>query len=205
MANAPKFSGSSLWLVPPEDSQLYKAIDQLIKTTIPSLYPIAIPPQFTPHITLTADTLSAGSEEEAPQQRLDDLNLSGLDNFKVTIGEVTVGSIFFQKLTMQCKRTPGLCKLAAYCRGVGLQNEQEAREWVEKEYRPHASLMYSDLPEHEIQAKLDDVKAKISEAKQGAASAKGGAIWLVPTFKDVDDWQPVAKRELPDMEWSWGM
>ena len=63
-----------------------------------------------------------------------------------------------------------------------------------------------DLPEDEIESKLGDVKAKIEEVKKessGCTTATGGSIWVVPTFKDVGEWQPIGKRELPDVEWIW--
>lgn len=64
----------------------------------------------------------------------------------------------------------------------------------------------SDLPRDEIRSKLKEVSSRIQEVKQtheGATSAKGGSIWLVSTFKDLDKWQPEAGRELADVEWGW--
>lgn len=67
--------------------------------------------------------------------------------------------------------------------------------------------MYSsDLPPDEIRSKLDEINAKIQEVKQGkqgCKTARGAEIWLVETFKDIEDWQPVARRQLPNVEWSW--
>ena len=139
MADPPKSAGSSLWLVPPEDSSLYKAIHSLITTSIPPLYPIALPLRFTPHVTLTANTIS--SELQQPQQWLNGLKLPDLSSLKMAIREVQVGDIFFQKLTMSCEKTAELCSLASFCRRTGLGNEGEAKGWVEQNYRPHYSLM----------------------------------------------------------------
>lgn len=64
----------------------------------------------------------------------------------------------------------------------------------------------SDLPKEDIEVKLDEVKAKIQETKQtyrDATTAKGGSIWLVSTFKDLDEWEPEARREVSDIEWNW--
>ena len=141
MTGRPESVGSSLWLVPPEDSELYKTIHSLILTSIPSLYPIAIPPQFVPHISLTVDTIAPDSELPQPQKWLDRLKLGDLSKLKISIGEVDVGKIFFQKLTMLCERTPELLELAAHCRGVATGNVDEADGWVKQNYKPHCSLM----------------------------------------------------------------
>ena len=68
------------------------------------------------------------------------------------------------------------------------------------------TLYSSDLPEAEVQVKLDEVNKSIREVKQqqaGSKTAKGASIWLVPTYKAIDEWTPIAKRQLPDVEWEW--
>ena len=152
--------GSSLWLVPPEDSTLYQTLQALIQTGVPALYPIALPVHFTPHVTLTADTLQSPwpSSPYAAQAWLDNLPLSDeqVQNSHITLHEVAVGEIFFRKLAINCETTPALVNLAARCRARALlrergggeasldDNEEEektARDWVEKNYAPHCSLM----------------------------------------------------------------
>ena len=140
MTDITRLRGSSVWLVPPEDSALYKAIHHLINNIIPSIYPIAIPPQFTPHITLTANTIPSDLQSSDSQKWLDNLNLPN-GKLRVAIEDVQVGSIFFQKLTMRCETSRPLCNLAAYCRGIGTGDETEANDWVQQRYRPHCSLM----------------------------------------------------------------
>lgn len=65
----------------------------------------------------------------------------------------------------------------------------------------------SDLPEDEVRIKLDEVNSKISQAKQAnpdSLTAKGAEIWLVPTYKPIEEWQPIAKREVPyGVQWEW--
>ncbi|KAI6894247.1 hypothetical protein KC334_g12287 [Hortaea werneckii] len=122
---------------------------------------------------------------------------------------------------MQCEKGPPLCELAARCRAAqgsagldgGEQEEdeagklQEVGKWVRECYRPHLSLMYSDLPEDEVRIKLDEVNSKIFQAKQAnpdSLTANGGEIWLVPTYKPIEEWQPIAKREVPyGVQWEW--
>ncbi|GAB1737497.1 hypothetical protein NU219Hw_g1808t1 [Hortaea werneckii] len=238
--------GSSLWLVPPEDSALYRTCHRLITSQIPSLFSSSPaspppPPLFTPHVTLTADTVPSdlvpeqqrqGQRESPPsssssttsppgdptpsaQKWLDGLVLRPplTREMKVAIQKVQVEGLFFRKLTLQCEKGPPLCELAGTCRAQGLagldggeQRDGEAGKWVGEFYRPHLSLMYSDLPEDEVQKKLDKVTSQISQAKRAnpeSVTAKGGEIWLVPTYKPVEEWRPIARRELHWVEWEW--
>ncbi|KAI7152821.1 hypothetical protein KC349_g8753 [Hortaea werneckii] len=240
--------GSSLWLVPPEDSDLYRTCHRLITQHIPSLFPRVIPPPplFTPHVTLTADTVPSDllpePQEHEQEQRQSSSStslthpaksaqtwLDGLvlppptRELRVAIQKVQVEGHFFRKLTMQCEKGPQLCELAATCRaargveglldggeqeeGRAVKLEEEVGKWVRESYRPHLSLMYSDLPEDEVRIKLDDVNSKISQAKQAnpeSLTAKGGEIWLVPTYKPIEGWQPIAKRVIPyGVQWEW--
>ncbi|KAI6817107.1 hypothetical protein KC340_g14791 [Hortaea werneckii] len=236
--------GSSLWLVPPEDSALYRTCHRLITRQIPSLFPGAVPPPpvFSPHVTLTPDTVPSGLLEQEQQEQgrerrqstpsstdpaisaqswLDELVLpSPTRELRVAIQSVQVEGHFFRKLTMQCEKGAQLCELAATCRAAhgvaglldggkqeGAEKLEEAGKWVRECYRPHLSLMYSDLPEDEVRIKLDEVNSKISQAKQAnpdSLTAKGAEIWLVPTYKPIEEWQPIAKREVPyGVQWEW--
>ncbi|KAI7369650.1 hypothetical protein KC367_g439 [Hortaea werneckii] len=235
--------GSSLWLVPPEDSALYRTCHQLITTHIPSLFfpstlALSPPPLFTPHVTLTSDTVSPHIFPEQEQQQsscsttspspadpatsaqawLDSLDLPPppmtQEGLKVKIQKAQVEGHFFRKLTLRCEKSPQLCELAATCRAsrgkeglAGGGEQKEAWEWVREHYTPHLSLMYSDLPEDEVQLKLDEVSSIIFQAQQAnpdSLSTKGGEIWLVPTSKPLAEWQPIAKREIPyGVQWEW--
>lgn len=133
--------GSSLWLLPPEDSEVFKAIHDLIANQIPAIYPKASPPHFVPHVTLTSDILAEHSE---PQRWLDGIDLpDSVGKLKVAIGEVKAGGIFTQKLTMRCEKNDEICDLAMYCRAAGVEGAgmEGARKWVEGSYGPHCSLM----------------------------------------------------------------
>ena len=140
MANAERITRSSLWLVPPKHSQLHEALSALINQTIPVLFPDALLPNFAPHITLSADTVPNGLAD--PQEWLDQLELPDLNKLKITIGDLEVGSIFFQKLIQLCEKTGPMCDLSARCRQSGTQQGGgPVREWVEKNWRPHCSLV----------------------------------------------------------------
>jgi 2',3'-cyclic-nucleotide 3'-phosphodiesterase len=131
---------ASLWLIPPKDSALSKSLATIINQTLPSLFPEALPPNFAPHITLTSDIIPA--DVANPRQWLDQLQLPDLSGLKITIGELHVGEIVFQKLIQLCDKTEALCELAAACRRAGTGEEEGVvREWIDKNYRPHLSLM----------------------------------------------------------------
>jgi len=73
----------------------------------------------------------------------------------------------------------------------------------------------SDLPPAEVSAQLPALEQSVAQAKQiydllptnnindTTTGIKGGAIWLVPTHKPLEHWEPVAVRQLSDMEWVW--
>ena len=137
--------GYSLWLVPLEDSDLYKTIHDLTLNRIPSIFPDGNPARFVPHITLTSNVLPGPADQTSQTQDwLDRMTIpdsgSGL---KVAIHEVEVDVKFFKKITMRCDKTHELCELAAFCRAAGVEGEDvdQGRLWVEKEYLPHCSLM----------------------------------------------------------------
>ena len=155
--------GSSLWLVPPEDSALYKSCHQLITTHIPSLFSSSLatpPPLFTPHVTLTADTvppdLFPDSTDPAisAQKWLDSIDLPApsttQEGLKVVIQKVQIEGHFFRKLTLRCEKSSQLCELAERCRAHhrgkeglvgGEQKREEVGKWVRESYAPHLSLM----------------------------------------------------------------
>ena len=64
----------------------------------------------------------------------------------------------------------------------------------------------SDLPPEEVRSKLNEVQEELHGMKQtqpDCTTAKGAEIWLVETFKDIEEWRPIARRKLSDVEWSW--
>ena len=134
-------TGYSLWLVPPEDSEFYKAIHTLILTTIPALFPVAIPPQFTPHVSLTTDPISPDVVLKKPQAWLDELQLGDLGKIKLNMGDAEVRELFFEKLVLRCEQVPEMLELAAQCRAVATGNIKDAQAWVKDNYRPHCSLL----------------------------------------------------------------
>ena len=70
-------------------------------------------------------------------------------------------------------------------------------------------LMHSsELSREEVISRLDKVQDLIRKTKDDIGAecltARGGSIWVVPTFKDVGEWSPIAERQLDaSVKWSW--
>lgn len=71
----------------------------------------------------------------------------------------------------------------------------------------------SELPKQEVEAKLDEIQSKVQKVRDRTvtqesgkgSSFTGGSIWLVPTYKKIDEWEPIATRTLQDVKWTWDL
>ncbi|KAF2084479.1 2',3'-cyclic-nucleotide 3'-phosphodiesterase, partial [Saccharata proteae CBS 121410] len=201
--------GCSLWLVPPKSSTLYSVLSDIITTTLPEQFPNDSIPTFVPHVTLTSNinpSLFTDSIDEEEQQKgaeawLKKLDLPTAKQVEVTFQGLDVGQVFFKKLTLRVNKS-GLAKLALVSRKDGVEggNEEPARDWLESSYGPHCSLMYGDMDiaeskKAQIESSLEN--AGIDIAGNGSNGGwQGGVVWLVPTFKKIEEWQPWAERAL---------
>lgn len=138
-------AGWSLWLVPPADSPLNVACDNLINSTLPTLLPTGVQSHpFAPHVTLSshipASTIGASPQDFLGSLRLDDFQAAAVE---VRFAGVKKGTAFFKKVYLQCERDAGLVALAARCRAVGVLEDDagKAAQWAESEYDPHFSLV----------------------------------------------------------------
>lgn len=127
--------GSSLWLLPPSTSPLTTALQSLISTSIPSLFPSTKVPDFIPHITLTSHIPCASTGNDS-QAWLETLSLPKLERIKIQSPKI--GQIFFQRLTLACSRSKELTALAQACREQAVGDDAHA---FARGYYPHASLM----------------------------------------------------------------
>ena len=136
---------TSLWLRPPPDTPLANALQALITSTIPSLFPFAATHNFIPHITLTSGLPQETQLPGNPRAYLAYLGLPPCPD-KITIQSAEAGDPFFKKLTIRIEQSDELAKLAEVCRANGVligdgQAQSKAKEWVDREYKPHLSLM----------------------------------------------------------------
>lgn len=134
--------GSSLWLVPPEISPLTTTIQNLI-ATLPSLFPSAQTEHFVPHLTLTSDIFLP--DDSSPQAWLDSLSIPATTNLCILLRAPEVGQTKFKKITLRSEKTAELCVLAGACRaagqGLGGRDEKGVKEWEERDFAPHVSLL----------------------------------------------------------------
>lgn len=201
--------GSSLWLIPPSDSEIQGVLSALITTTIPAQFPeLEATQDFPPHLTLTSNVPESVTQNE-PQTWLDNLPISLEDSPSVSFQSLDIGQHFFKKLTLSVPKVP-LQNLAATVRAAAVENGDEAaaKRWVDEMYAPHVSLLYADIEIDETKRRrvLQDVAdAGIRLANEGflgASKVKGydgwnhGRIVLVPTWKELKDWTIVAERSL---------
>ncbi|KAF4549522.1 Cyclic phosphodiesterase-like protein [Elsinoe fawcettii] len=133
---------------------------------------------------------------------------------EINLHELEAGEAFFRKLALNASfPSPGLSALATVLRAQGVYNNDIdiAKSWEKHEYRPHLSLLYSDVPFDTAQKKIPGVlqdlvraKAILKPGRDGIVS-RGGSIVLVQTDKEIGQWKPVASRPLPDTVWKWTM
>lgn len=100
--------------------------------------------------------------------------------------------------------------IAAQLRAAAVEDGDAAaaERWAKDDYAPHVSLLYADLDideEKRVQILQELDKAGIGLETEGTNREKkqagyngwiGGRIVLVPTWKNVKDWSPIAERAL---------
>jgi len=132
-----KDDGLSLWLVPPEDSEIHDLLADAITRTVPSVLaakekdPL---PRFEPHVTL-ASQLPRATIAGDPQTWLDQIDLPITSGVDVDFQELAVGDTFTKKLFIRCRRSDSLLSLSSACRQFSAVKSGEA------EYDPHVSLV----------------------------------------------------------------
>jgi 2',3'-cyclic-nucleotide 3'-phosphodiesterase len=206
---------SSLWLIlPKEDHPFNKVLTELIVETLPSDFPRVPKNTFIPHVTITSDIDPEKTyASTSAQQWLDNLRLPDLkkeiDEATIELEAVEAGDPFFKKLTLRAKKDGNLVKLAAKCREQGvLISEAEAQKWAGDEYLPHLSLMYADMPKDEVQKKVGLIEMQLGWSFGslfdccGGTLCMGAKLVLVDTSKAIDQWRPIAEREVSWVRWT---
>lgn len=197
----------SLWFLPRQTSAFTKTAQELISETIPQIFlsPSQQVQSFPPHVTITSGI--SLTSEKSPQEWLDSLDCSA---YKAEHNEVVLELLeleaedpFFRKCNIALKEDANLRDFAAKCRGAA------GMEDAGKEYRPHFSLFYGDVPTKDVQNKLPLIEMKVGFAIGdlfaccGGALCLGGEMVLVDTSKPITAWKEaiVAKRETPWALW----
>ncbi|KAK1782415.1 2',3'-cyclic-nucleotide 3'-phosphodiesterase [Copromyces sp. CBS 386.78] len=210
--------GSSLWLTPPPSHPLYPILSFLISQRLPSDFPSEAgaadarlaPEYFAPHMTLSSG-ISPGLYGDDPQRWLDSIPWPSADEIKVRFEGINSQDTYYRRCYAKVKLDVGIKKIAGLARARGVNGEEDANgektqewlEWWRKEFGPHVSLMYGDVPISddrlkEITKVVEEGGVKLTEPEGNVEGNgwNGGVVWLVPTDKDIKDWKPIAKRVL---------
>lgn len=135
--------GLSLWLVPPEDSEIHHVLTDAIARMVPSVLAAkheAPLPRFEPHVTLAVQIPRVNITAFAanPQAWLDNIDLpDNTSPVDVEFQELAVGDAFHKKLFIRCRQTDSLLSLASACQtysGVEMPGGPGT-------YDPHISLV----------------------------------------------------------------
>ncbi|EAT85717.1 2',3'-cyclic-nucleotide 3'-phosphodiesterase [Parastagonospora nodorum] len=191
--------GSSLWLLPPKSHRLNSILPTLIDQTSSHF---GSAHRFLPHVTITSE-ISPSTHSPNPQAWLDSLEISSGDKIEVMFEKLASEDVFFRKLYIKCHKTEGLKKLAVLCRREveGFGEEREAAKWATESYNPHLSLLYHDCPSIDASglAEIEKLAQSTGVNLNGQSDLggwSGGRLVLVPTDKSIDQWSPIAEREL---------
>jgi 2',3'-cyclic-nucleotide 3'-phosphodiesterase len=191
--------GASLWLLPPASHPLNAKLSTLIRR---SKAHFASTHLFLPHITLTSDIDPAVYGAD-PQAWLDALHLPAAEHVVVRFTNLASEDVYVRKLYIACRKLDGLCELAAACRREvkGFDEEEKAQGWVKEKYAPHASLLYHDCaPIKADGLALVEEWAKevgVELAGQGESEGwNGGRVLIVPTQRPIEEWVPLAERNI---------
>ncbi|KAK4631918.1 2',3'-cyclic-nucleotide 3'-phosphodiesterase [Fulvia fulva] len=200
--------GLSLWLIPHDDKPFVKTMQELISETIPRQFD-AKTHSFQPHVTVTSDISEDAMKGKSPQEWLDSLLLDELklknehNEVLLELDTIEAEDPFFRKMNIALKDNENLRKLVALCRRESGLDEA----FAQKEYRPHFSLLYSDIPTKDVKAKVPLIEMKIGFALGdlfaccGGALCLGGSMVLVDTRKEIEEWSVMATRVTPWAMW----
>ncbi|OCL03151.1 2',3'-cyclic-nucleotide 3'-phosphodiesteras-like protein [Glonium stellatum] len=189
--------GSSLWLLPPQSHPLAPLLTTLIKTVSAHFNS---PHTFVPHVTLTSE-ISPSIYEKDPQAWLNSLDFPKADDVTVKFERLETSGVFFRKMTIRVAKQ-GVRPLATVARSVveGYAAEEQSKKWVEEIFGPHLSLLYADVEVSEESGKeMETVVRETGVSPEGVGelgSWVGGSVVLVPTDMKIEDWNPIAARNL---------
>lgn len=205
---------SSLWLITPkEDHAFNKSLIELISSTVPANFPRAPKYNFIPHVTITSDIDPAKTygKSSSPQEWLDSLNIPDFkaehNEVPIELQKIEIGEPFFQKVTLRAKKDANLLKFAGKLREQAVPTTSDAATWAEKEYLPHLSLFYGDVPKDEADEKYDDIETQLGWEFGslfdccGGMLCMGAKLVLVDTSKPINEWKPIAEKHMPFVVW----
>lgn len=106
--------------------------------------------------------------------------------------------MFFGKLTISVGKG-GVWGIGSVAREV-VDGEESVKEWLEENFGPHLSLLYSEIElSHQNLEEMEKVVREAGVNLEGEGEAGGwvgGRVVLVPTDKKIEEWQPIALKDL---------
>lgn len=161
----------ALWYCPLQGTPAYETLE-LIIISLQSLFPNS--PVFEPHITITSDLVCSTGDDvnkiltscvaAIRSVRNQQRQAPTLISFKAC----SVGKHYFRKVVLECNENRYLYSIAQVMREVYVEIEdasrsQRAATWARDEFKPHLSLLYSDVTPisqaflRVIQQRIEDV------------------------------------------------
>lgn len=214
---------AALWLSPRRNSPLFHVLRQTIAGMAP-IFDDA--PEFDPHVTLVTGINVAGQRDVDFVLDTAVTAAKSVPHLDVRLNKVTYGRQYFRKVVFEADRSPELVSLATIAQeefvkfpqatkqllskigktenrhGIETQASQEASEyaskWANEEFRPHLSLVYSNLdPVSEatretVHQRLTDVFGPNYETR--GIGWTGGEIKLVLCAGPVEEWKELGSR-----------
>ncbi|CAR27209.1 hypothetical protein ZYGR_0I04820 [Zygosaccharomyces rouxii] len=139
----------ALWYCPPQGSEVYENL-QLLITSLQSLFPNS--PVFEPHITITSD-LNCNSADDV--NKILTSCVAAIKSIPpsqplVKFQHCTIGKSYFRKVVLECEPNRYLYSIAQIMRELYVEIDeasrtQRAATWARDEFKPHLSLLYSDV------------------------------------------------------------
>ncbi|SCU92456.1 LANO_0E00958g1_1 [Lachancea nothofagi CBS 11611] len=142
--------GIALWFVPHANSTEYETLQSLI-LSLQTLFPDA--PTFEPHLTITSQ-LKCNSGAEVQQVLTTCLAAVGAikpsvkqkEESIVSFSGAGMGKGYFTKVRLICTENKYLMGIAQVIRELFVaETPEEASNWLLQEFRPHVSLVYSEM------------------------------------------------------------
>ncbi|KAF1970306.1 2',3'-cyclic-nucleotide 3'-phosphodiesterase [Bimuria novae-zelandiae CBS 107.79] len=192
---------SSLWLLPPRAHRLDATLSSLIRDVGTRFGSTHV---FLPHVTLTSE-IAPSIYAADPQAWLDALPFPKGDDVSVKLGRLASEDVFVRKLYSRVEkegvRDLGRIARAPVEEAKELTEKMNVETWVEERWTPHLSLLYHDRPKVE-EERIREVERVVEEAGvnldgEGEMGGwRGGRVVLVETSKPIEEWVPIAEREL---------
>lgn len=214
--------GTALWLMPKKHSPLYDALHTIIDGLKPLLDDGHT---FEPHLTITANiqVYNQAQVDEILNRAL--AASRAVPAINIIFTDLSYGSQFFKKVFFTVEPSRELISLARICReefvttpkaiskekhyaALPHQDQQrivdraaqDAANWVNADYDPHLSLVYSDTyPVDEALQRMIDTR--LSDVFGADYARKGlgwtnGRLQLVKCEGPVEEWEVLGHRDI---------